>query len=248
MSQQPTWKMGPISSTKLSWGSQRAGQSHKCRTCGIPLLTGERPGFCCGPGGSKYHEVPSLPPLPVEYNVFLNHRDISHYSRILNLIFSFAALETSHAFPNIDGPPGFLAIQGRVYHRVRPTHVNSAVRWLLYDGFMQNIPHPAWASLLPSTWIDAVRHALQSMNPFVTVLQHYSIISNHYPNAELILHDSGVAEVAAIMSYDNTTQSQVKARRLIISCQSGTNQTIPTVSRLWEPLAYPLLFPHGTLG
>ena len=23
---------------------------------------------------------------------------------------------------------------------------------------------------------------------------------------------------------------------------------IPTVSRLWEPLAYPLLFPHGSLG
>ena len=26
------------------------------------------------------------------------------------------------------------------------------------------------------------------------------------------------------------------------------NQSISTISRLWEPLAYPLLFPHGTLG
>ena len=157
-------------------------------------------------------------------------------------------METSHAFPNIDGPPGFLAIQGRVYHRVRPNHTNSAVRWLLYDGFMQNIPYPAWASLLPSTWIDAMRLALQNANPFVNALQHYSIVSRDYPNAELILQDSGAAEVAAIMSYDNTTQSQIKARRLIISRRSGTNQAISTVSRLWEPLAYPLLFPHGTLG
>ena len=248
MSQQPSWKIGPISSTKLAWSNEHAGQSHKCCTCGIPLLTGERPGFCCGPGGSKYHEVPPLPPLPVQYHVFLNHPDISHYSRILNLIFSFVALEMSHAFPTIEGPPGFLAIQGRVYHCVRPTHANSAICWLLYDGFMQNIPYPAWATLLPSMWIDAVHHALQSANPFVNVLQHYSIVSTYYPNAELILHDSGTAEIAAIMSYDNTTQSQVKARCLIISRRSGTNQAIPTVSRLWEPLAYPLLFPHGTLG
>ena len=248
MTEQPTWQINPISNMNLTWGGERAGRLHKCRTCGILLLTGEQPGFCCGPGGSKYHEVPPLPPLPVQYNVFLNHRDISRNSCILNLIFSFVVLETSHAFPNIDGPPGFLAIQGRVYHRVRPTHANSAVRWLLYDGFMQNIPYPAWASLLPSTWIDAVRLALQNTNPFVNALQHYSIISRDYPNAELILQDSGAAEVAAIMSYNNTTQSQIKARRLIISHQSGTNQAISTVSCLWEPLAYPLLFPHGTLG
>ena len=248
MTEQPTWQISPISNMNLSWGGERGGQFHKCRTCGILLLTGERPGFCCGPGGSKYHEVPPLPPLPAQYNVFLNHRDISRNSRILNLIFSFAALETSHAFPNIDGPPGFLAIQGRVYHRVRPTHANSAVRWLLYDGFVQNIPYPAWASLLPSTWIDAMRLALQNTNPFVTALQHYSIVSRNYPNVDLILQDSGAAEVAAIMSYDNTTQSQIKARRLIISRRSGANQAVPTVSRLWEPLAYPLLFPHGTLG
>lgn len=247
MSQQPTWKIGPISSTKLSWGSERVGQSHKCHTCGIPLLTGKHPGFCCGPGGSKYHEVPPLPPLPIQYHVFLNHPDISHYSHILNLIFSFAALETSHAFLTTKEPPGFLAIQGRVYHHVCPTHANSAIRWLLYDDFMQNIPYLAWAALLPPMWIDVMHHALQGTNPFVTVFQHYSAVSTHYPNAELILHDSGAAEIAAIMPYDNTTQSQVKARHLIISCQSGTNQAIPTVSHLWEPLAYPLVFPHGTL-
>lgn len=112
MAEQPTWQISPISSMNLAWGGECAGRPHKCRTCGILLLTGEHPGFCCGPGGSKYHEVPPLPPLPPQYNVFLNHRDISHNSRILNLIFSFAALETLHAFPNIDGPPGFFAIQG----------------------------------------------------------------------------------------------------------------------------------------
>ena len=34
----------------------------------------------------------------------------------------------------------------------------------------------------------------------------------------------------------------------MVSQQGGNDQYIPTISRLWEPLAYPLLFPHGTLG
>ena len=113
---------------------------------------------------------------------------------------------------------------------------------------MQNIPHPTWAALLPPLWIDAVRHAFLAFNPFVTALRQYSLISSQYPNVELVLQDSGTAEIAAIMSYDNTTQSQIKTRCLIISRQNGHNQAIPTVSRLWEPLAYPLIFPHGTLG
>ena len=35
---------------------------------------------------------------------------------------------------------------------------------------------------------------------------------------------------------------------LLIQYQNRRNQTISTNSRLWEPLVYPLLFPHGTFG
>lgn len=50
------------------------------------------------------------------------------------------------------------------------------------------------------------------------------------PLSQLILDDTGsTAEIAAIM-------------------RGGTFQSIPTISRLWEPLAYPLLFPNATLG
>ena len=50
------------------------------------------------------------------------------------------------------------------------------------------------------------------------------------------------------MSYDNTSSSQIKARSLVISHSNRHTQKVPTLSRLWEPLAYSLLFPHGTLG
>ncbi|KAJ7936742.1 hypothetical protein B0H13DRAFT_1459256, partial [Mycena leptocephala] len=71
----------------------------------------------CGPGGSKFGDIRPLPPLPPEVSTFINDPRISHLSRMLNLLLSFASLETAQLFPEIDGPPGFMAIRGRVYHR-----------------------------------------------------------------------------------------------------------------------------------
>jgi len=50
------------------------------------------------------------------------------------------------------------------------------------------------------------------------------------------------------MCYENTLRSQISPRSLLISTSDNRTQSISTVSRLWEPMAYPLLFPHGTLG
>ncbi|KAJ7848794.1 hypothetical protein B0H13DRAFT_1645386, partial [Mycena leptocephala] len=111
------WDIQPIASTRLIWGEKRGDKSHSCRTCGVLLLTGESSGFCCGPNGSRFNDVKPLPALPPEYNTFINDPRISQSSRILNLVLSFASLETTHPFPEISGPPSFLAIQGRVYHR-----------------------------------------------------------------------------------------------------------------------------------
>ncbi|KAF8187305.1 hypothetical protein K438DRAFT_1442589, partial [Mycena galopus ATCC 62051] len=114
---QQTWDIGRISDPRLTWAAKRGAQVHCCKTCSIALLTGEQSGFCCGPGGSKFREIQPLPPLPPEFNIFLVDPRISHLSRVLNLMLSFASLETTQPFPQIDGPPSFIAIQGRVYHR-----------------------------------------------------------------------------------------------------------------------------------
>ncbi|KAJ7204976.1 hypothetical protein GGX14DRAFT_368285, partial [Mycena pura] len=112
------WQIGTLPNTTMTWGQVRAGQQHKCGICGVILLTGERPGFCCGPNGSHYLDVRPLPPLPPEFDVFLRDPRVSKLSRRLNLILSFASLESTHPFPKQNnGPPGFVAIGGRVYHR-----------------------------------------------------------------------------------------------------------------------------------
>ena len=194
-----------------------------------------------------------MPLLPFEYNSFINNPDISALSRILNLIFSFASLETTHPFSTNNGPPGFVAIQGCVYHRVRRDHHNSAVRWLLYDGHMQNFdlaPFQDWVHQIPPDWLISMRSALLRLNPFVHSLQILSQLDPiTCPNASLTLHDLGsTAEIAAIMSYDNSIQTEVKSHRIVIAKKNGTNQNVSTISRLWEPLSYPLLFPNGTPG
>jgi hypothetical protein len=111
-------------------------------------------------------------------------------------------------------------------------------------------PFRDYAETLPSNWIDALRNALLIYNPLVGGLFHLNILdATICPNAQLTLEDTGTAtEIAAVMNYENTTQSEVKARRMMVICRDGENQSISTISRLWEPLAYPLLFPHATLG
>ncbi|KAK6991634.1 hypothetical protein R3P38DRAFT_2414971, partial [Favolaschia claudopus] len=59
-----TWDIKPVQPTCVRWGEKRGNSTHCCRTCGIILLTGEIPGFCCGPKGSRFNDVKPLPPLP----------------------------------------------------------------------------------------------------------------------------------------------------------------------------------------
>jgi hypothetical protein len=249
------WVIAPIRISTLHWGARRKNKKHECPWCGIELLTGENPGFCCGANGKYANDPERLPPLPAEFTIFLNDTRISSLSRLLNVIFSFAALETTHEFPNfVPGPPAFVAIAGRVYHRVRPSHEQSAVRWLLYDGFMRHLPMPhtnsSWADTVPQEWKDTVARALLTHNPFAQGLRFLSTLDPALcPNASLTINNEGTGtEIAAFINYDNTIQSEIRARDAIVIRPNGENQSISTLSRLWEPLAYPLLFPHGTLG
>ena len=178
----------------LQWGARTRNGFHICHHCGLQLLTGECSGFCCGPNGKYANDLHALPPLPHEYNTLISDSRISKESRILNLIFSFASVETTHEFPNLTGPPSFVAVQGKVYHWIRPTHQNSSLRWLLFDGFMQDkVPFPDKVAKLPSTWIPSIRNALLCVNPFVRQLRQLSEVNiQECPNASLNLQDRGM--------------------------------------------------------
>ncbi len=245
------WYITPLRRVTLSWAAIKNGVPHRCPYCKIDLLTGEDPGFCCGPKGSRLHDVSPLPELPPEYGLFINDPSLSKLSRKLNLLFTFAALESTITFPNIRHWEGFMALEGKIYHRIRPSHRDSAVKWLIYDGFNPAFaPYSRHAAQLPPQWIVTMQNVLVRINPFVRALNILGQLPPHLcPTAHVVLEEGTAAELAACLSFDNTSLSQIRPRRMVISrARTAANITVPTVSRLWEPLAYPLLFPHGTLG
>ena len=132
------WIISGISTPTLAWGKLYSGIHHSCPFCGIILLIGEKPGFCCGDHGSHLDNVLPLPLLPQEYGVLLWHSDILKLSCKLNLIFSFAFMESSQTFLTYLAN-SMVAVQGKIYHHVHPSHENSAIWWLLYDSSMTNI-------------------------------------------------------------------------------------------------------------
>jgi hypothetical protein len=110
-------------------------------------------------------------------------------------------------------------------------------------------PHTVWAGTIPGEWIQTCKPVLCRVNPLANALRHLgSLAAQGYHNLQLQLEDTGATEIAAVMSYGNTTPAEIKARRMTVVTTNGENQSVSTLSRFWEPLAYPLLFPQGTLG
>jgi hypothetical protein len=240
-----TWAVRRLRPKQFDW-------DRCCPHCNAQLLSCEQPGFCCGKQGKYRNIAPSLRPLPQTYNVFINDVNISNRSRQLNLIFSFASMETTATFPSAHG--GMVAIQGRMYHRIRPNHGDSSVRWMLIDGMHpDHVPHLRRAELLPTSWLDAVTQSLRSNNPIargLLTMHHASVSGQTAPTALHIelCSNGAAAEVAAIMSFSNISASELSPRSAIIITRGGETKQVPITSRLWEPLAYPLLFPFGEPG
>ena len=144
------WLIAPLSTPNLIWGRHSANHEHVCPWCGLLLPMGEKPGFCCGPQGKYANSIPPLPPLPFEFHSFLMDACISALSCALSLLFSSASMETMEKFPSNFSTHGFIVIQGKVYHHVWPSHPDSVIQWILYDGFAcQHAPHSNWADVIP---------------------------------------------------------------------------------------------------
>lgn len=111
-------------------------------------------------------------------------------------------------------------------------------------------PGYSWIREIPPLWTNAVATALMRVNPFTRSLTHLSTLLPQAPNANIVLGDNAVGEIPAIIRLDNSAAAELAPRSLVVSPQGprGGNVRIPAISRLWEPLAYPLFFPHGEPG
>lgn len=179
------WKMKLPTIRKLTWKLERV-----CSYCKVPLLNTERPGWCCKDGR---HVHRPLPALPFELQQLAQYDNASASSRLLNLVFSLASMETGGSFGHEGGGhPGFFVAGGKIYHRVRPSK-DTATHWLLYDGFLPHMaPHRRWADTLPPPWIQLVIAALTRVNPFIPKLKNLAEVAKNHPEAQVVLADTGM--------------------------------------------------------
>ena len=218
-----------------------------CQICHAKLLEGEDASFCCNNG--KW-VAPPLPPLPTNLSRIVKNSptktELSSRSRSLNNLFCFTAIGATQGFQRFDTGPASVAITGRMYHRLFDIADKSqALNWFLYDSGERDRHATKYA--VPSDWSQALKDDLRTVNRYVHDLRQFTAIPEPEPCA-LELSDVGQnGDFAALLHAANSTS--IKPRSVVVWRNRDAEPTfMPIYSRHYEPLQYPLLFPHGTPG
>jgi len=143
--------------------------------------------------------------------------------------------------------PYYLALSGRTYHRVFPTlRPNHPAHWFLYDA--QAALDRAASTNIPLAIVNGVRQDLFSVNRLVSTYRNFAQFSPQSPTAYIELADPGPGEEIAAL-YRIGDAPVASGRDLYVQCAADVAPSrISILHPLYEPLQYPLLFPHGTLG
>lgn len=218
-----------------------------CAKCRAVLLDGEAPTFCCNNG--KWI-APPLPPLPATMTNVVESspqkRNMSSHSRRLNNLFTFTAIGATQHFHHFATGTASVAVTGRTYHRIFDiTDDSHSLHWYLYDSIERVQQGQTYS--VPSDWINAVEDTLTAVNPYVDHLRRFPTASGTTTNALELCDVAANGEFAAILHAGNTTE--VRPRSVVIwQNHSAQPSFVSIYSRHYEPLQYPVLFPHGTPG
>lgn len=191
--------------------------------------------------------LPPLPALPIEWATAAARYspDISHRSRTINNLFAMTAIGVTGGFLHPSGLSNVI-VTGRTYHRLLDVRSgNHSLRWFLYD--VEGHQRQGLACHLPAWWISMFKDQLQEINPFVNRIQAAAKQAGEESFEVTLEQPAAVGEVAAIV---NASNLQTVNARAVTYCGKGDNnhQYLSILSPFYEPLQYPLLFPHGTLG
>jgi hypothetical protein len=173
-------------------------------------------------------------------------RVLSSQSRCLNNLFCFTAIGASKGFYHFNTAPASVAITGRTYHRLFDiADTSHSLHWFLYNSLEHD--KKAEQFNVPSDWMRAINDDLQIVNPYVHNLRVFRSVPE--PTAcALELADVGQnGDFAAIMHAGNSTT--INPRAVVIWHNRDADPTfIPIFTRHYEPLQYPVLFPHSMPG
>lgn len=220
--------------------------SKHCSFCGVALLSQESDGWCCNKGRRRLPNLPGceglLQPLLDRYSGRL-----SAISRRVNNLFAFSAIGTTGRFVQFQGLAN-VVLEGRVYHRLLDVaEKGHSMHWFLYDETGR--AEHAERLNVPQDVVPVVRSFLSAVNPYVRCLSHAISQTNEQATPlaiELCVPPAG-GELAAVINTESLRQ--ISARKIVFFRKGDLQpRFVPILSCQYEPLQYPLLFPHGTSG
>ena len=216
--------------------------------------------------------LPALPKLPQFFFKRLkNSQEFRSICRQLNHIFSFTQMgATSKSFIDLPVPSG-VTLQGRTYHVLKPfaDSIDIPFWYLLDTEYRSNtkkIEKLIRRNKLPKNFIkiltDTVLNAMQKLqNPFYQMLKSTFQINSVSRKEEeekfqIIIHPkdrpTGISEVGSVRSVPKISTNSKLQPRMVFSKwfdeELDEPEYIDILSAELEPLAYPILFPCGSLG
>ena len=146
------------------------------------------------------------------------------------------------------GQTGYwLAMQGRTYHRIFPTlRTDHPTHWFLYDAAARDAR--VLARNIPHRISDAVRQDIEQYNPLLRHFRTFSRFRRDRDDVYLELADPGSdQDIAALLHIGDVPQPT--SRAVYVQRRADAQPTrIPILHSLYEPLQYPVLYPHGSRG
>ena len=247
------------------------GPSTNCGRCNAVRLDGESNGFCCTPKTYPLLQGKEVQPVPEELiNIFDNPNN-KLIIRKLNQAHAFTSLGTTKVdqqLANATNGVYTFRVQGQMHHLMsqgllpqqddRPTYGQI---YFHESGQQANERHRLMNDL-PLNLLTALAHILENHNPFVHLyrLANEVMTDDSAPkilrfkqssrNYNAGTHNRPTAtEVAAIIDINDLSDEGGNIdRHVILHSRSTGLQRISTTDGHFDPLSYPLFFPHGDVG
>ena len=155
-----------------------------------------------------------------------------------------------------DKKGGGLCVGGIIYHRMLHLHdknKHNPLRWWLYRGSQREAEESRLRSKVIKKDSERVRCLMDRVNPFAGILRRWRERSKQVRRVRFQF-DAARSEVGMLVDRQDVDASasakEVPTSRQVIARAYGNRQPsfVPTLSPLYEPLAYSLLTPTGRPG
>ncbi|KAL5575312.1 hypothetical protein UlMin_017011 [Ulmus minor] len=234
-----------------------------CKNCNAKKFSHESQGFCCSNGEISL----TINDTPKDlYDLFMCTTDESlefqKYVRTYNNTFAFTSFGVKYDEKLCRRNKGIYTfrIQGQIYHYINEllpsNNIPSYLQLYFYDTEHEIENRIQVSSKLSSNIITRILNILQ-VNPYSTffrLLKDIPDLKNHKihlrsdPGLDQRVYNIPSASQVAAILLDDDPSTEHKTRDIIVHSHFGFKHKVQYYFGCYDPLQYPLLFPHGDTG